>query len=192
MRRILLGLVSSLVSTVALAADPLGLYIGAGVGRAHVKADDGPTSRLGFDQTDTGWDAFAGLRPLPFVGAELQYIDFGNPSTRLGSYQVSSRARAQAAFITGTAPLPFVDLYVKAGLGRLRAAVNEDTSLQLFCDIGHPDCRHPRSDTTNTRFGWGLGLQLKLSSLGIRAEYVRFSSPNGDPDLLSAAILVRF
>jgi len=192
MRKALLGLVGSLVSTAAFAADPFGFYIGAGVGQAHVKADDGPNGRLGFNHTDTGWDAFAGLRPLPFVGAELQYIDFGNPNAREGSYQVSSLARAPAAFVTGTVPLPFVDLYAKAGLGRLHTTITEDTSLQLFCAIGHSDCQHARSDTTDTRFGWGLGLQFKLSSVGIRAEYVRFSAPNGDPYLLSAAVVFRF
>lgn len=192
MRKLLFALICALTSTAALAADPLGLYLGVGVGQAHVREDDGPNGPLNFNRTDVAWDAFVGLHPLPFIGAELQYLDFGNPTARAGAYEVSSSARGPAAFVTATAPLPFVDLYAKAGIGRLQSAITEDTSLAIFCSVGHPDCRHARSDSTATRFGWGLGLQFKLSSVGIRAEYVRFSAPNGDPDLLSAALFWRF
>ena len=41
-------------------------------------------------------------------------------------------------------------------------------------------------------FGWGLGMQFKLSSLSLRTEYVRFSTPDGDPDLASIALLWTF
>jgi opacity protein-like surface antigen len=193
---------SLLVATSVRAENPLGVYVGAGGGRAHLGFDcylDGVHSSTCLDATHFGWTAFAGLQPLPFLGAELQYLDFGHPSKFDFSNLTSERARALALFGTGTVSLPFVDLYAKAGLGRLRtetAILRIDA--QGCVDIGH-NCGYdgPRSDQTATRFGWGLGFQVKLSSLALRGEYVRFSVPrssfpNGEPDLLSVALLWKF
>jgi hypothetical protein len=147
-----------------------------------------------FDETHTGWTAFVGLQPLPFLGAELQYLDFGHVTKYVFGAQDSTRARALALFAKGTVSLPFVDLYAKAGVGRLQT-----TTSSLYADpngcLDHPtSCGlfGPHVSRTDARFGGGLGAEFKLSSLAIRAEYVRFRGPDGDPDLLSAALLWKF
>src|SRR2546430_17564434 len=68
----------------ACAADPLGFYIGAGVGQAHVRSelDAGALSpifsgALSTQGTKTGWKAIVGIRPLSIIGAEAEYLDFG-------------------------------------------------------------------------------------------------------------------
>lgn len=189
-----------LVSSEAQAANPLGLYVGAGAGQAHLRVADTPfLDGTHFDETDAGWTAFAGVQPLPFLGAELQYLDFGHTSREKGDFQtftVSSRARAISLFGTGTVSLPFVDLYMKAGIGRLQTKRSTDYYPgPMYCSapfiVG--DCHfRSRVDSSSGRFGGGVGVQFKLSSLAIRGEYVRFSGSDGDPDLLSVALLWKF
>jgi len=198
-------LFSLLVSTNAQGANPLGLYVGAGGGRADLRADP----RHYFDSCSdfncsnaavAGWTAFVGIRPLPFLGAELQYLDFGHTTqeiTGAGNDPYTQRARALAIFATGTVPLPSVDLYAKVGAGRVRREVSALMLDGQECILNyHPGCvlGFP-VETTVTRFGWGLGARFKLpklSSLALQAEYVRFSAPDGDPDLLSVALLWKF
>ncbi|HUO95247.1 MAG TPA: hypothetical protein VMT92_03365 [Steroidobacteraceae bacterium] len=76
------------------ASDPLGLYIGAGAGQAQVKADV-----ISFDRHHAGWKVLAGLRPVPIVGAEPEYVDFGHPSVGFPSgHAADSSAQATGAF----------------------------------------------------------------------------------------------
>jgi len=80
-RTIALALAMTIGCAPALAADPLGFYIGAGVGHSQVRdvfefSDIGvPVSING---TATGWKLMAGMRPLSVLGAEVAYIDFGS------------------------------------------------------------------------------------------------------------------
>jgi hypothetical protein len=183
-----------LVATRALAENPLGLYIGAGGGRTDLKVDPVLCRASNCSNaTVAGWTAFAGLQPLPFLGAELQYLDFGHTTQGIaGDHPYYQRARALAFFATGAVPLRFVDLYAKVGGGLVHTRAStvvvtgQECILHLCEDVEDKDATH---------FGWGLGARFKLpkfSSLALRAEYVRFSVPNGDPDLLSVALLWKF
>jgi len=197
-----LVLVSLLVSTNAQCGNLPGLYVGAGGGRAHLGYDcylDGVHFSTCLDATHFGWTAFAGLQPLPFLGAELQYLDFGQ-AQQVENYSslTTERARALALFGTGTVSLPFVDLYAKAGLGGLQTKTAILTSSPHQCvDTGACGYYGTQFDKEALRFAWGLGLQVKVASLALRGEYVRFivpssSFPNGEPDLLSVALLWKF
>jgi opacity protein-like surface antigen len=187
-------LVSLLVCTNAQGANPLGLYVGAGGGRADLRVDPATCSILNCSNaTVAGWTAFAGLQPLPFLGAELQYLDFGHTAQGIaGPYPYYQRAHAMAVFATGAVPLPFVDLYAKVGAGLVHTKATGFLADSNYC-ILHVCEATGTQDTT--RFGWGLGARFKLpklSSLAFQAEYVRFSVPSGDPSLLSAALLWKF
>ena len=187
-------LFSLLVSTNAQGADPLGLYVGAGGGRADLRVDPVTCSALNCSNaTVAGWTAFAGLQPFPFLGAELQYLDFGHTTQGIaGSDPYYQRARALAVFATGAVPLRFVDLYAKVGAGLVHTEVSALVVDGIEC-ILHVCELTGAQDAT--RFGWGLGARFKLpklSSLALRAEYVRFSVPSGDPSLLSVALLWKF
>lgn len=191
-----------LVATSARAENPLGVYVGAGGGRAHLGFDcylDGVTKSSCLNHANFGWTAFAGIQPLAFVGAELQYLDFAHASKVADfSNLTSERARALALFGTGTVSLPFVDLYAKAGLGALQTKTAILSSNPHQCaNYGACGYYGDSIDKTAGRFGWGLGFQVKLSSLAVRGEYVRFvvpssSYPDGEPDLLSVALLWKF
>jgi hypothetical protein len=76
-----IGMAVSCVSSVAVAENPLGLYIGAGVGESDVRADTRIFSDDDrFDEHHTAWKAIAGIRPISPLAVELEYIDFGSPS----------------------------------------------------------------------------------------------------------------
>ena len=140
-------LLTLLVATNAWGANPLGLYVGAGGGRADLRVHPVTCSASNCSNaTVAGWTAFAGLQPLPFLGAGLVHTE------------VSA-------------------LVVHDGIECL---------IHLCEYVGTHQA---------TRFGWGLGARFKLpelSSLALRAEYVRFSVPSGDPSLLSVALLWKF
>ena len=159
-------------------ADPLGLYLGAGIGQANTTVDD-----FGFNEHHAGWKALVGLRPIPVIGAELEYIDFGHPSTTtpLGPVDAKVQAATLSGVLYAPLPVPLIDLYAKAGFSRLQTSATSNQVGGLF-----------RFDRTDTRFAFGAGAQVKLSTLALRAEYQRFSSPFGDPTFLSVALTWSF
>ena len=89
-----------LAMTAARADDLLGLYFGAGYGQAHIRAEPGQiipqsTGSLGsLDMTHSAFKAIVGMRPLPFVGAEASYMDFGRPPVLPGRPCRASRAQS--------------------------------------------------------------------------------------------------
>src|SRR5438552_3990744 len=80
-----------LVTEVAVGADGLGVYVGAGAGRARVEANQKMGIASELDESATGWTASLGIRPLRFFGAELQYFDFGRPRTTNSIDQIDAR-----------------------------------------------------------------------------------------------------
>ncbi len=193
----------------ACAADALGFYMGAGVGQSHVRNDInfsafGAPLSGGFSTTGTktGWKAILGVRPLSIIGAEAEYLDFGSasgsasiPATALSgglNATASSHPKAPALFAMGylPIPLPYLDIFAKAGVAELKSSVNANA--QATCPIGL-NCIQviipPYSaSSSDTRFAYGAGVQVKLASLAVRAEYERIHSSSGDPDLLSLAL----
>ena len=75
------------------------------------------------------------MRPISILGAELEYIDFGHPSTAYdpnnsNANGFDSHPRAGVLFGVGYLPLPipFIDIYGKAGVARLQTDVTTTTS----------------------------------------------------------------
>lgn len=146
-----------------------GFYIGGSIGQANVDVQD---TAFDFDEDDTGYKIFVGIRPIDLFAAEVSYTDFGKPETSIGAVRTNADVKAASAFalVYAPLPLPLVDLYAKAGFARLE----QDISSSSF-----------RLDRTDTDFAWGVGGQLNFGSLAVRAEYERFKTDSGDPDFLS-------
>ena len=89
-------------STAALADNPAGFYLGAGVGYSTIRSDDSAYGLPGyFNDHQTAWKVITGVRPISVVGAEFEYIDFGQPSNHFGAnsvnnYGLDSHPRAAA------------------------------------------------------------------------------------------------
>jgi len=194
-----------LASTSAVADNPLGFYMGVGLGESTVRSDKG----YGFDGYYGGydgydgyshdhhfaWKAIVGIRPISILGAELEYIDFGHPGsdeTYYNSYYYygpDSHPRAIAAFGVGhiPLPLPFLDIYGKAGAARLHTNVNgfDGPNCPSYAVCGVVGGNYSSQSVWDTRFAYGAGVQSRFWGLSVRAEYERINSPFGDPDLFS-------
>jgi opacity protein-like surface antigen len=195
-------------STAAMAADdafglynPVGLYLGGGVGESTIRSDDAPYGLPGYyNDHHTAWKAVIGVRPISFVGAEVEYIDFGG-NRHSGDYDVNyygydSHPRAPVLFGVGylPIPIPFVDIFAKAGVARLKLAANQYASEPCVTGSACPNYEIiGRSDVTQTKFAYGGGISSKLPfGFTVRAEYERITSPYGDPDAFTVSALWTF
>jgi hypothetical protein len=170
-------------ASAAQADDLLGLYAGASVGYStqYIDAVSG-----GAEQHDTGWKVMAGIRPIPWLGAEAEYLELGNPSRVIDAINVSSKASGPAAFGVLYLPYGIGDLFVKAGAASIttRAFVGEGiegNSQTLYY-----------TNQTNTVAAWGGGGQIKFDNLAVRLEYEGFNAPTGRQSLISAGVLWSF
>jgi len=181
-------------STAALADNPAGFYLGAGVGYSTVRSDDAAYGLPGYyNDHQTAWKVIAGVRPISIVGAEFEYIDFGQPGSHhyydVNYYGFDSHPRAAALFGVGYLPLPmpFLDVYGKAGVARLQTDVT--TITPVTCPVNLPNCPpiYSRQNQTDNKFAYGVGIQSKVWGVAFRAEYERISSQYGDPDALTVS-----
>ena len=178
-------------STSALADDdsagnPVGFYLGAGVGYSTVRSDnpgDGLPGAL--NDSQLAWKLIAGVRPIPYVGAEFEYIDFGHPNHAdngvkgIENFGLDSHPRAEALFAVGYLPLPvpFFDVFGKVGVAQLQTDVTTFEGASQFF----------RQEQSDTRLAYGVGVQSKAWGISFRAEYERINSPFGDPDAVTVS-----
>lgn len=192
----------------ARADDLLGLYLGAAYGQAHVRVHPGDVipngngAVAGLDMTHSAFKAIVGIRPLPFLGAEVSYMDFGKVSSMAGqeipgvetvvvdSEQASQKGESVFALLY--LPVPVIDIYVKAGVSRITTdfSVTYTTDTGTVCPLNLPACgpQGPFTlshDTTDTGFAYGAGLQWKLGQWAVRGEYERFDAAGANPSLFS-------
>ncbi len=191
--------------------NPLGLYVGAGVGSAttdHTQFDPADLSFYRVHGRPLGWNAVIGVRPIPFLGAEAEYIDFGKthlPAGPVIQYNgvagtqqfLGSQAtdHATAVFAVGylPLPLPWIEPFAKLGWGQIW---EHDTTSGIYNNIysnGTPLGFVSSSQTTHpSGVAYGGGLQFHVEQLAIRAQYERISSSQrygwNDPALLSVGL----
>lgn len=172
MRKAIVATALLLASTASMAADN-GIYLGASIGQANAELDQGIAQ---IDGDDTGWKFIAGIRPLDWFGIEASYVNFGE----VESGPLSLEADGITGFGVFFLPVGPVDVFAKAGL------VSFDTSLALdgIGDIARDD---------GTDFAYGVGVQFRLLSLGVRAEYEKFEIGDvDDADMLSIGVTYTF
>jgi opacity protein-like surface antigen len=179
----------------ARADDLLGLYVGAGVGESHVRNDLNSLANVsGFVKNHTGWKALIGIRPVPFLGAELEYTDFGHPGVSGAqtiipgihyNEDVSQKAGSAFGLLYMPLPIPILDLYGKAGISRLQTVVNATVTCVAPVATCVPNPITYHQDSTSSRFAYGVGAQVKFLNLAVRAEYEQINAPAGSPDLYS-------
>jgi opacity protein-like surface antigen len=190
------------ISAAALADEPLGIYVGAGLGESQIRSDDGSYGLPSYyNDYQTAWKVLIGFRPIHIVGIEASYIDFGQPARHHGINDINvsgtdSHPTAPALFAVGylPIPIPYLDIFAKAGAARLTTDVTQFT--QQPCVSGGP-CPYfvptSRQNETFTKFAYGAGVQSKFPfGLTLRAEYERISSQFGDPDALMVSAIWSF
>jgi len=188
MRRILLVTALALSASVAQ-ADNGSLYFGAGVTSNKVKDIELPGSNFP-DIDSTSWKVFAGFRPISMFAVEADYFDLGSSETVEGPCTdccmaacrgtMRSDAQAFAAYALGFLPIPvpFLDVYGKAGLARSKLNTNNSGST---------------TSNRGTEFAWGLGVQAHIGIAGARLEYEDFKTPNSNgAKVASLSVFVNF
>jgi opacity protein-like surface antigen len=177
----------------ARAADLLGLYAGGAVGQADVNSRQSfNTESLDFDVHHDAWKVMLGVRPISLVGAEIEYVDFGQPhmNTGLGITSVEDKAAILSGMLYVPLPVPYFDVFAKLGLARLENDVT--AHLPLACPVGFPSCGLFQLNRTDTQLAYGGGAQIKIKSLSVRVEYQRIQSSSGTPELFSLGLTWSF
>ena len=143
----------------------IGLYLGAGITRASVHN----IFHQNLDIDNTSWKALVGFRPVKPFAIEADYYDFGSQSSNFGGV-VGAHARVHAfgAFGVLYVPIPFFDLYGKAGVSRwqLSGSVTRPSLFSL--------------DDSGTEFAYGAGAQAHIGRFGARLEYEHMNIRNTD------------
>ena len=189
----------------AAASNLLGLYVGAGAGRAEVRAAGfrgPPSSTLTTPLGPIGRNAFAyqltaGVRFLSVFGAEADYVDLGHASASIGpAASASVGTTGTAVFGVFYLPIPVINVFAKAGLARLDTQGSARVALPGVgsCVIGIPSCGVYSSAyrQRTTSLAAGIGAQVELGPLAVRAEVERFSAAGEHPSLAVIEVLFRF
>jgi hypothetical protein len=171
-----LMLVGALALASAAQADNGSFYFGAGA--TSNKLNNIVLQGNDFPNIDsTSWKVFIGFRPIRLFAVEADYLDLGSSPTVPGACipgccmlvctgAASSDAQAFTAYALGFLPIPvpFLDVYGKAGLARWKLNGNDFGSVV--------------SSDRGTDFAWGVGVQAHVSMFGARIEYEQFSISN--------------
>jgi opacity protein-like surface antigen len=168
------------LSSGAQAADN-GVYIGAGIGQATVEIDDiGGIGSLDFDGDDLGYKVIAGVRPLDWLAVEANYVNFGEADDSLAGVRLRSEGDGIAAYALGLFAAGPVDLFAKAGV------------ISWDSELSNPDVGQIL-DEDGTDLAYGVGVQFRLLSLGVRAEYEIFDIDEVDnANMISVAVTYTF
>ena len=184
----------SVTPLTAWADDPFGFYVGAGAGESTLQS----TSLLPIQvyEHPTGWKVFAGWRPIQMFGAEVEYVDLGSRNSTYTSYanNTSSSQHASAsgvgAFLVGylPQPVPYLDFYGKLGVADLHTNISNNTTgpCGILCSS------QSAQNTSNVRFAYAAGMQVKFGAPAVRLEYQGITTSGGDQSLLSLDLAWNF
>jgi hypothetical protein len=162
-----LVLLATLVLSVPLARAADGIYVGAGVGRAYV--NNIYDSNFNLEPSDVSWKAIAGFRPIDFFAVEANYIDIGSQNKPFGLGSAGADSKAFGAYAVGIVPIPYFDVFGKAGLARWQLKGDIQGAGQIFAFDDH-----------GTQFAYGAGAQANWGQFSARFEYDGFRMRNTD------------
>ena len=164
-RLIAVGILSSLVSTGAAAAEH-GVYVGAAVGEATSEVHDEIAPF--FDDRHTVGELFAGWRPLDWIALEGGYVDLGGVSQTQNYPDFSDFTVDHTGYdVFGVflSDIDVVDLFAKIGV----VAWSGDLSLSTLAG--------PIEQSADDEdLAWGLGAQARFGKLAVRLEYEHFDT----------------
>lgn len=172
MRKAILATALLMASSAGMAADN-GIYLGASLGKANIDIDQG-FARV--DSDDTGFKFTAGIRPLDWFAIEASYVNFGEPEQGV----LAANADGISAFGVFFLPVGPVDLFAKGGLISFDSSIEVDGLGDIYREDG-------------TDLAYGVGVQLRLLSLSVRAEYEKFDIDDAkDVNMLSLGVFYTF
>lgn len=183
MYRLPLLLLGVLTPAVGWCADN-GIYIGGSLAAPSPNLDW--STDHGPEDEGTGFKGIVGARPLDWLAIEANYVDLGETAVPLLIACLTSPcpneetfdARAVSVSVLGMRALPLVDLYARVGTARW------ETERQVRFG--------PLQERAGTDLTYGLGLQARVGSFALRAEYERFDFDRDEIDSLSVGFTYTF
>ena len=129
-----------------------GLYAGGSIGHSSERFRPEAYS---LRAQNTGYQAELGFRPIDFVAAELDYVNFGRAYGGVNYADTDGVGVSVLGFL----PIPLVDVFGRVGVTDLRT------------DVSSPYQSFHRSGAD---LSYGVGAGMHWGSLGARVEYQRF------------------
>jgi hypothetical protein len=181
----------SICASGATAAVSPGLYVGGEFGQSNVAAS---VSNY-FEQVElsahrSAFQVVAGIRPIPYLGAEIGYLDLGHPGGTLFDQPVSVSMHGESAYGVAYLPVRLLDLFAKAGVARIQTRLGglAEVCKGTPCPFIPVGLRYHQLDWTDTAFCAGGGAQAQVGQLAVRAEYTRFTAAGEHPSLASVGV----
>lgn len=169
-----------LASLQAGAADN-GIYLGGSVGQSGVEFDDQiDETNFEYDADTTGYKLIGGWRFVDWFAVEANYVDLGKGDDKVLGEKIEVDVSGWTLSAVGFLPIGPVDLFARVG------AVNWSADL----DAPAIDLRGSDDGTDLT---YGGGVQFRVWSISLRAEYERFDVADADTvDMISVGATYTF
>jgi OOP family OmpA-OmpF porin len=192
------ALAASAMLPVAAPAQDNGIFIGAAAVDATAEYDWFPGIIAGSADEDTnGFKLMGGVRPFDAFAIEASYSDFGGADwpTSILCIQVvgnncptsaSIDSRAVAVSALGIYTLPLLDFYGRIGLARWEA------DGRVGFTIPGGGLNTPRRSIEGTDPVYGVGLQIRFSSIALRVEYESFEILDDSTEAISVGFTYTF
>jgi len=150
-------------------------------------------SAIGYDtqSSETGFKIIGGMRPLPWLAIEANYVDLGNTAGSLGFFCVTSpcpinfTADAHAFSLSTQALYPAGPVEMFARVGVAQWSVDYDW-------INDDGSRFDARGRSGTGVTWGAGLQATFRGMTTRLEFERFELADDSADAVSLGLIYSF
>jgi len=167
-----------------------GFFVGAGVGQAKVKFDQGP-----YDESDTGFKVFGGYNVNNYFSAELAYVDGGEgnreavetPPAVIGPpIKVTFKVGFTGVNFSLVGRVPLTDAVAVFGKLGYASYDMKSTYSGSYFTHGYED------KSSDKDLSYGGGVAFSFGKFDLRAEYETISINAGDFNMLSLSGVYRF
>lgn len=174
------ALIAMLLSAPAANAQDNGIYFGGSVGDVSSDYDWDLGGLAGAPSEDTAFKLIGGVRPLDSFAVEVDYVDLGDTTVPVsgGDDRAGLKSNALSVSAVGFFHLPLLDVFGRIGMARWES---DPSSL-----VGSLD-----SDD-GTDLTYGIGAQVRLGSIAVRAEYEDYDISGGSAELASIGVTYTF
>lgn len=157
-----------------------GIYIGGSAGDVSSDYDWSLGGLEGSPDEESAFKLIGGVRPIDPVAIEVNYADLGSTTVPVSgaSEDATMDTNVLSVSAVGFYSLPLWDFFGRVGLARWES---EPGAL-----LGSLD------DDDGTDLTYGVGMQVRMRSLAVRAEYEDYDISGGSAELVSIGFTYTF
>lgn len=170
MKRLLTATIVAAAFASGAAFAQVGPYVGVSAGWSHYSIPDrveelnniNICSALSCEKSDFGFKVFGGYMFTPYIGAEVQYANYGKATATVPGGELDLETAGFGAFLVGQYPIQDFRFFGKIGLAYLDSELS--ASAQGIGSDSYSD--------KATNFAWGVGATYMYNkNVGVRFEY---------------------